>query len=98
MPHIIYGRIGRRSLLKLMAAAPAAAGLSQLLPSGAFAAGALNIFSWPDYFSNDDPAAYAKKSGVTPNIATYNDNGALFSKLNSPAGAGFHVVIPSSGW
>jgi len=84
-----FGSLSRRSLLAMMGAAPASAAISQLLPANAFAAGALNIYSWPDYFSNDDLAAYAKKSGVTPNIATYNDNGALFSKLNSPAGAGF---------
>ena len=93
-----FGSLSRRSLLAMMGAAPASAAISQLLPANAFAAGALNIYSWPDYFSNDDLAAYAKKSGVTPNIATYNDNGALFSKLNSPAGAGFDIVIPSSGW
>src|ERR1044072_441329 len=92
------GSISRRSLLAMMGAGPAPASLSQILPTRAFAAGALNIYSWPDYFSNDDLAAYAAKSGVTPNNATYNDNGALFSKLNSPAGAGFDIVIPSSGW
>jgi spermidine/putrescine transport system substrate-binding protein len=98
MPKTLNGSLSRRSLLAMMGAAPAAAALSQLLPTSAWAAGALNIYSWPDYFSNDDLAAYAAKSGVTPNIATYNDNGALFSKLNSPAGAGFDIVIPSSGW
>jgi spermidine/putrescine transport system substrate-binding protein len=98
MPKTFSGSISRRSLLAMMGAAPAAAALSQMLPTTALAAGALNIYSWPDYFSNDDLAAYAAKSGVTPNIATYNDNGALFSKLNSPAGAGFDIVVPSSGW
>lgn len=93
-------RLSRRSLLAMMGAAPAAATMSSLLPRTAFAAGtgAVNVYSWPDYFSGDDLAAYAKKSGVTPNIITYNDNGTLFAKLNSPAGAGFDVVIPSSGW
>jgi len=58
----------------------------------------LNIYSWPDYFSKDDLAAFAKKSGVTPKIATYTDNNALFTKLNSAAGAGYDVVVPSSSW
>lgn len=98
MPRTFTGSISRRSLLAMMGAAPASAVLSQILPSNALAASALNIYSWPDYFSTDDLAAYAAKSGVTPNIATYNDNGALFSKLNSPAGVGFDIVIPSSGW
>jgi spermidine/putrescine transport system substrate-binding protein len=91
--------LSRRSLLAMMGAAPAAAALSGLLPAGAaHAAGALNIYSWPDYFAQDDLDAYAKKSGVTPNISTYNANELMFAKLNSPAGAGFDIVIPSSGW
>jgi len=98
MSKFLNGNVSRRSLLAMMGAAPLAAAASQLLPTGALAAGALNIYSWPDYFSTDDLAAYAAKSGVTPNIATYNDNGAMFSKLNSPAGAGFDLVVPSSGW
>lgn len=88
-------KLSRRTVLAGLGAAPFAAAL----PGSANAAAAsLNVFSWPDYFSKDDLAAYQAKSGVTPNIATYNDNGALFAKLNSPAGAGFDVVIPSSGW
>ncbi|HEX4297823.1 MAG TPA: hypothetical protein VHZ56_07355, partial [Devosia sp.] len=77
-------RISRRSLLAMMGAAPAAAALSPLLSRAAFAAGtgALNIYSWPDYFSTDDLAAYAQKSGVTPNIVTYNADEIMFSKVN----------------
>jgi spermidine/putrescine transport system substrate-binding protein len=84
----------------MMGAAPAAAALTAAFPSRALAAGtgALNIYSWPDYFSTDDLSAYTAKSGVTPNIATYNANEIMFAKLNSPAGAGFDIVIPSSGW
>lgn len=89
----------RRRLLQIMGAAPAAAALAGL-PSaaGARAAGVVNIYSWPDYFSQDDLDAYTKRSGVTPNISTYNANELMFAKLNSPAGAGFDIVIPSSGW
>jgi spermidine/putrescine transport system substrate-binding protein len=87
----------RRSLLGAVPAAAAlAAGLGK--PMRAHAAGQLNIYSWPDYFSTDDLAAYAKKTGVTPNIATYDSNDTMFAKLNSPAGAGFDIVIPSSEW
>jgi spermidine/putrescine transport system substrate-binding protein len=93
------GGLSRRSLLAMLAAAPAATALSSVLPRAAFGAdGAVNIYSWPDYFSTDDLAAYAQKSGVTPNIVTYNANEIMFSKLNSPAGADFDIVIPSSGW
>lgn len=93
--------LSRRSLLTLLGAAPATAALSLAFPD-AFrakaATGQLNVYSWPDYFSTDDLAAYAKKTGVTPNIATYDSNETLFAKLNSPAGAGFDIVIPSSSW
>jgi len=93
--------LSRRTLLTLLGAAPATAALSAALPGGfrAHAADAqLNIYSWPDYFSADNLAAYAKKTGVTPNISTYDSNETLFAKLNSPAGAGFDLIIPSSSW
>lgn len=59
---------------------------------------ALNIYTWPDYFSTEDLKAYAYKYGVTPKISTYTDSNTLFTKLNSAAGAGYDVVVPSSGW
>jgi len=91
--------LSRRTLLKLLGGAPAAAAMMSAFPlARAEAKGALNIYSWPDYFSTDDLAAYTAKSGITPNIATYNANEIMFAKLNSPAGAGFDIVIPSSGW
>jgi spermidine/putrescine transport system substrate-binding protein len=98
LPSFASSPLSRRLLLKAMAAAPVAAAASSFLPSAAQAAGALNIYSWPDYFAQDDLDAWAKKSGVTPNISTYNANELMFAKLNSPAGAGFDIVIPSSGW
>jgi spermidine/putrescine transport system substrate-binding protein len=89
--------VSRRSLLQLLAAGAAGVSLAGL--SGrASAAGQLNIYTWPDYFSADDLAAYTAKSGVTPTIATYNASEILFAKLNSPAGAGFDLAVPSSGW
>ena len=92
-------RLSRRSLLGLIGAGGAGLALGGLPTfNRANAAGTLNIFSCPDYFSTDDLAAYTTKTGVTPNIATYNSNEDLFAKLNSPAGAGFDIVIPSSGW
>jgi len=92
-------RLSRRSLLGLLGAGGAGLALGGLPTfNRANAAGSLNIYSWPDYFSQDDLNAYAAKSGVTPNITTYNADEVLFAKLNSPAGAGFDIVIPSSGW
>ncbi|SHG63767.1 spermidine/putrescine transport system substrate-binding protein [Kaistia soli DSM 19436] len=96
------GLLSRRSILGLLGAAPATAALSAAFP-GSFRAeaagsGQLNVYSWPDYFSTGNLEAYAKKSGVTPNITTYDSNETLFAKLNSPAGAGFDIVIPSSSW
>ena len=91
--------LNRRTLLKL-AAATSVTALASAAPfvQRVGAKDALNIYTWPDYFSSDDLAAYTAKSGITPNIATYNANEILFAKLNSPAGAGFDIVIPSSGW
>ena len=88
----------RRSVLGLLGAGIAGTALAGLPRRAAAAGGQLNIYSWPDYFSTDDLAAYTAKSGVTPAITTYNANEILFAKLNSPAGAGFDIVVPSSGW
>ena len=79
----------------LMAGAAAAAALPQKARA---AGGQVNIYSWPDYFSQENLDAFAKASGITPNISTYNANETMFAKLNSPAGQGFDIVIPSSGW
>jgi spermidine/putrescine transport system substrate-binding protein len=99
MSKLSNGFLSRRTLLAMMGAGAPAAALSSLLPRAAFAADkALNIYTWPDYFATDDLAAYATQSGVTPNIVTYNADEIMFSKLNSPAGADFDIVVPSSGW
>ena len=94
--------VTRRSVLGLLGAAPVAAAFGGVLtspsPGRAATTGQLNIYSWPDYFSKETLAAYAKKTGVTPNIATYDSNDTMFAKLNSPAGQGFDIVVPSSSW
>lgn len=95
------GVISRRSMLGLLGAVPAGAALSPLLGgSTAHAAttGNLNVYSWPDYFSTGSLANYAKQSGVAPTITSYDSNETMFAKLNSPAGADFDIVIPSSSW
>jgi spermidine/putrescine transport system substrate-binding protein len=96
--------LSRRALLGAAGSASLLALLAACAPSGGTPSGngkltdALNIYSWPDYFSKDDLAAYAKRYGVTPKIATYTDNNALFTKLNSASGAGYDIVVPSSSW
>jgi spermidine/putrescine transport system substrate-binding protein len=91
----------RRSMLGVLGAAPAAAALASIglgASKARAATGQLNIYSWPDYFSTADLEAYAKKTGVTPNISTYDSDDTMFAKVNSPAGAGFDIVIPGSSW
>lgn len=100
-----FHRVGvsfrRRSALRLLGAVPALSALTALAPFDAASAASkkqLNIYSWPDYFSSASLRAYAQKSGFTPTISSFNSNETLFAKLNSPAGAGFDIVIPSSSW
>src|SRR5262249_20427841 len=92
----------RRTVLRMLGAAAALAPLAGPHIARAAAAGGsgrqLNIYSWPDYFSTADLNAYAHQSGITPTVSTFNSNETLFAKLNSPAGAGFDIVIPSSSW
>jgi spermidine/putrescine transport system substrate-binding protein len=102
MNSILNTSLSRRAVLAGAGGASLLALLAACAPSGGSSAGkltnALNIYTWPDYFSTDDLAAYTKKYGVTPKIATYTDNNALFTKLNSASGAGYDVVVPSSSW
>ncbi len=92
----------RRSALRLLGTSLAMAAAGAVVPGApaAMAAGnrQLSVYSWPDYFSTADLRAYTQRSGVTPAISTFNSNETLFAKLNSPAGAGFDIVIPSSSW
>ncbi|MGF6760290.1 spermidine/putrescine transport system substrate-binding protein [Paraburkholderia sp. GAS33] len=94
--------MNRRSALRLLGSAPAAAALGLASPRASHAkttgAVQLNIYSWPDYFSAVDLQGYARMAGFTPTISTYASNEMLFTKLHSPAGAGYDLVIPSSSW
>jgi spermidine/putrescine transport system substrate-binding protein len=96
----LLGATGAVSLLGLLeACTPSSSGGStSAAPASAKPTNALNIYTWPDYFSTADLKAYAQQSGVTPKISTYTDNNALFTKLNSASGAGYDVVVPSSSW
>jgi spermidine/putrescine transport system substrate-binding protein len=87
----------RRAVLGLLGGASAMASLGAFRARAA-GSGQINIYSWPDYFSAADLKAYAGRTGVTPNVSTYDSNETLFAKLNSPAGAGYDLVIPSSSW
>lgn len=60
--------------------------------------GTLNIYTWADYFSQSNLSTYKKQTGTTLNISTYDSNDVLFAKLNSAAGSGFDIVVPTSGW
>lgn len=102
--NLLASPLSRRALLGAAGSASLLALLAACAPSGGGSSterkltNALNIYSWPDYFSKDDLAAYAKKYGVTPKISTYTDGNALFTKLNSAAGAGYDLVVPPSSW
>ncbi len=100
-PHPRSPVLSRRSLLTLLSAVPATAALSLPLP-GAFSRQGGNrpaqrLFV-AGLFLDGRSRRLCQKTGVTPNIATYDSNETLFAKLNSPAAAGFDIVIPSSSW
>ena len=62
------------------------------------AATTLNVYSWPNYFSAGNLKAFKKQTGTTLNISTYEASDALFAKLNTAAGAGFDIAVPTGGW
>jgi spermidine/putrescine transport system substrate-binding protein len=101
-PRLTGSVMSRRSVLRLLGAAPTAAALALAGPGAVHANSArarqLNIYSWPDYFSASDMQGYAGAAGFTPTVSTYASNEMLFTKLRSPAGVGYDLVIPSSSW
>lgn len=90
----------RRSALALLGAATAGTTLAacsdasapgKTQTAGANKAGdkgTVNIYTWPDYFSSKSLKTFTKKTGISPNISTYDSSDTVFTKLNSPAGAG----------
>jgi spermidine/putrescine transport system substrate-binding protein len=99
-------RLGSRAdFLRKAAGAGAGALLLGSLGAGpAFAGSArqtattLNVFSWPNYFSAVNLKAFKKQTGTSLNISTYEASDALFAKLNTAAGAGFDIAVPTGGW
>jgi spermidine/putrescine transport system substrate-binding protein len=79
-------------LLGSLGAAPAFA------RSGGARATTLNVYSWPNYFSASNLKAFKKQTGTSLNISTYEASDALFAKLNTAAGAGFDIAVPTGGW
>jgi spermidine/putrescine transport system substrate-binding protein len=96
-PTLLDVKWSRRSVVGLLGAVAATLGLAGRSTVQA-SSGQLNIYSWPNYFSADNLKAYALRTGVTPNVSVYDSNETLFSKLNSPAGVGYDIAIPSSSW
>jgi spermidine/putrescine transport system substrate-binding protein len=82
----IFGSLGAARALARGAGAHAAAG------------GTLNVYSWPNYFSAQNLKRFKAKTGITLNISTYESSDALFAKLNTAAGAGFDLTVPTGGW
>lgn len=70
----------------------------QASASGLAKGGTLNLYTWPNYISTKNLAAYKRRTGTTMNISTYDSNDILFAKLNSAAGSSFDIVVPSSDW
>ena len=62
------------------------------------ASGTLNVYSWPNYFSAGNLKAFKKQTGTSLNISTYEASDVLFAKLNTAAGAGFDIAVPTGGW
>jgi spermidine/putrescine transport system substrate-binding protein len=61
--------------------------------------GSLNIYTWPNYFSQKNLTAYQKLTGTSIKQATYESNDAMFAKLAATNGnSGFDMAIPTSGW
>jgi spermidine/putrescine transport system substrate-binding protein len=76
------------------AATPASGPTAVTYPKG----GALNVYSWPDYFAPANLKTWKDKTGAKLNVASYDSNDAMFAKLNTAAGSEYDMAIPTSSW
>lgn len=96
-------QISRRALLGSagglgLAALLAACSAGGAAPSKSAASTTLNLYSWADYFAPENLKGFQTRSGIKPNVSTFDSNDVLFSKLNSAARTNYDIVIPASGW
>ncbi len=104
-PEELDGTTTRAQFLRTAAGMGAGALLLGSLGAGpalargrAAASGTLNVYSWPNYFSAGNLKAFKKQTGTSLNISTYEASDVLFAKLNTAAGAGFDIAVPTGGW
>ena len=104
-PEELDGTSTRAQFLRTAAGVGAGALLLGSLGAGpafarrrAAASGTLNVYSWPNYFSAGNLKAFKKQTGTSLNISTYEASDVLFAKLNTAAGAGFDIAVPTGGW
>jgi spermidine/putrescine transport system substrate-binding protein len=57
--------------------------------------GSVNVFTWGDYFQQNQIDYFEKKTGIKVNLSTYGSNDEAMQKLTAAGGKGFDVIFPS---
>jgi spermidine/putrescine transport system substrate-binding protein len=56
----------------------------------------LNIYIWGNYLPNEVIRQFTKETGIKINLAEYDNNETMYSKLKALKKSGYDVVVPSS--
>lgn len=89
-------KIGRRTALRITAAAGAAAAMGPWIVRDAFSSsGHLNIMMWSDYLPRAVLQRFEKTTGIKVRHTPYGSNDELFNKLKASKGRNFDLVSPT---
>lgn len=91
-------RVSRRTVLKGMAAAGAAAAVGPwVISNKALAAsGEVNILMWSDYLPPDFLEAFTAKSGIKVNYTGIGSNEEIINKMKATKGRGVDICSPTN--
>jgi len=56
----------------------------------------LNIYNWGNYLPDEVIRQFTKETGIKINLAEYDNNETMFSKLKAMKKSGYDIVVPSS--
>ncbi len=56
----------------------------------------LNVYIWGNYMPNEVIQQFTKETGIKLNIAEYDNNETMFSKLKALKKSGYDITVPSS--
>lgn len=96
--NLSMSHVSRRILMKGTMATAGLALAAPFVSRSGFAAGssgAVNIFAWAGYISDEMLAAFEKDTGIKPVYTPYGTNDELLNQMRACNGSGYDVIWPA---